>query len=40
VEDTRWDLMACIKATPGAVTVHLFDGATMKIPEVPLGCVS
>jgi hypothetical protein len=35
-EDTRRDRMACVKATQGAVAGHMSDGATTKIPKVPL----
>jgi hypothetical protein len=38
-EDTHWDHKACVGGTQGAVAGHSSDGATMKIPKVPLGGV-
>jgi hypothetical protein len=38
-EDTHRDRLACVEATPGAVVGHPSDGATTKIPKVPLGGV-
>jgi hypothetical protein len=35
-EDTRRDRKACIEAKRGAVAGHPSDGATMRIPKVPL----
>jgi hypothetical protein len=39
VEDTRRDRRACVKAKRGAVAGHPSDGATTRIPKVPLGGV-
>jgi hypothetical protein len=39
VEDTRQDRKACVEAKRGAVTGHPPDGATTRIPNVPLGGV-
>jgi hypothetical protein len=39
VEDTRRDHKACVEAKRGAVTGHPSDGATTRIPKVPLGGV-
>jgi hypothetical protein len=36
VEDTRRDRKACVEAKWSAVLGHPSDGATMKIPKVPL----
>jgi hypothetical protein len=38
-EDTRRDRKACVEAKQGAVAGHPSDGATMRIPKVPLGVV-
>jgi hypothetical protein len=38
-EDTRRDHKSCVEAKRGAVTGHPSDGATTRIPKVPLGGV-
>jgi hypothetical protein len=35
-ENTRRDRKACVEAKRGAVIGHLSDGATTRIPKVPL----
>jgi hypothetical protein len=35
-EDTRRDRRACVKAKRGEVVGHPSDGATTRIPDVPL----
>jgi hypothetical protein len=40
-EDTRWDRMACVEATQGAVVGHLSDGESLKTSKTALeGLVS
>jgi hypothetical protein len=38
-KDTHRDRKDCVKAKRGAVAGHSFDGATTRIPKVPLGGV-
>jgi hypothetical protein len=38
-EDTRRDRKACVEAKRGVVAGHPSDGATTRIPKVPLGGV-
>jgi hypothetical protein len=41
VEDTRWDRMACVEATQGAVAGHPSDGENVKTSKTTLeGLVS